>query len=180
MTSLAMPMLRETITPVRHARLLRAAAALLLLVTVVRLAKVLPHYGQVDQSAGVWTALAADLAREGVFYRPIAGDLGYGGTRYFPLHFVLHAGLIRAGLGPVEAGLAIAFAGVTSGLISSCGPRGGGPAGTAVAAGACTAGAGRPAAATRAIALAGVGGGAGCAAGAAPAAGSAAGCAATG
>lgn len=109
MTSLAIPMLTET-TPLRPARLLWAAAALLTLITLARLAHVLHSYAQVDQSAGVWTAMAADLARDGVFYRPLTGKLGYGGTRYFPLHFVLHAGLIRAGLGPVEAGLALAVA----------------------------------------------------------------------
>jgi hypothetical protein len=54
-------------------------------------------------AAGAWTALAADL-KNGVFYRPLYGPLGYGGTRYFPLHFVIQAGLMSAGLHEVAAG----------------------------------------------------------------------------
>ncbi len=45
--------------------------------------------------------MAADL-RDGVFYRPLFGPDGYGGTRYFPLYFVLHALLLKLGL-PVLA-----------------------------------------------------------------------------
>jgi hypothetical protein len=56
-----------------------------------------------DDVAGVWTALAADL-KSGIFYRPLYGPLGYGGTRYFPLHFVIHAGLMKVGLQEVVAG----------------------------------------------------------------------------
>jgi hypothetical protein len=56
-----------------------------------------------DDIAGNWAALAADL-KNGVFYRPLYGPLGYGGTRYFPLHFVIHAGLMKAGLNVVVAG----------------------------------------------------------------------------
>ncbi len=41
--------------------------------------------------------MAADL-RDGVFYRPLFGPEGYGGTRYFPLYFVLHALLLKLGL----------------------------------------------------------------------------------
>jgi hypothetical protein len=57
-------------------------------------------------TSGTWIALAVDL-KHGVFYRPMYGDLGYGGTRYLPLHFVLHALLMRVGLGPVAAGHAL-------------------------------------------------------------------------
>ena len=39
---------------------------------------------------GVWLTCAYDFAH-GVFYRPLTGSLGYGGTRYFPLYFVLTA-----------------------------------------------------------------------------------------
>jgi hypothetical protein len=54
-------------------------------------------------TSGTWIALANDL-KNGVFYRPLHGDLGYGGTRYFPLHFILHAALMEIGFGPVAAG----------------------------------------------------------------------------
>src|SRR5207244_12827292 len=65
-----------------------------------------------DSSSGVWTALAQDLAR-GIFYRPTADAFGFGGTRYMPLFFALHAALIRLSVDPVTAGgpLALAAAG---------------------------------------------------------------------
>jgi hypothetical protein len=55
----------------------------------------------VDHPAGVIIAMAADL-KDGIFYRPLYGPEGYGGTRYFPLYFVLHAALLKLGL-PVLA-----------------------------------------------------------------------------
>ena len=51
----------------------------------------------VNHPAGVLIAMAADL-KHGVFYRPLFGPVGYGGTRYFPLYFVLHALLMKLGL----------------------------------------------------------------------------------
>src|SRR5437773_8805510 len=62
-----------------------------------------------DSSSGVWTALAQDLAR-GIFYRPTADAFGFGGTRYMPLFFALHAGLIRLSVDPVTAGVALSLA----------------------------------------------------------------------
>src|SRR2546422_2943002 len=59
-----------------------------------------------DNASGVWTALAQDLAR-GIFYRPTADAFGFGGTRYMPLFFALHAGLIRLSVDPVTAGVAL-------------------------------------------------------------------------
>ena len=50
----------------------------------------------VDHPAGVIIAMAADL-RDGIFYRPLYGPEGYGGTRYFPLYFALHAALLKLG-----------------------------------------------------------------------------------
>lgn len=55
-------------------------------------------------TSGVWIALADDVAH-GDFYRPLAGPLGTGGTRYMPLFFTLHGGLIKAGLAPLTAGV---------------------------------------------------------------------------
>jgi len=51
----------------------------------------------VNHPAGVLIAMAADL-KNGVFYRPLYGPEGYGGTRYFPLYFVLHALLMKLGV----------------------------------------------------------------------------------
>jgi hypothetical protein len=87
----------------RARRLLLAAAGIALLATGLRLVKVLSSGSNLDQAAGVWTALATDAAG-GVFYRPIESAIGFGGTRYFPLHFLLQAGLIRLGLDPLVAG----------------------------------------------------------------------------
>jgi len=55
--------------------------------------------------SGVWLSLAGDLAGHGVFYRDLVGDLGYGGTRYFPFFFVTIAGFLKAGFSPAVAGL---------------------------------------------------------------------------
>ena len=54
----------------------------------------------------IWTALAWDLAH-GEFYRPPFGPHGYGGTRYMPLLFGAHALLMRAGVDPIHAGVAL-------------------------------------------------------------------------
>src|SRR5262245_21403336 len=59
--------------------------------------------------SGIWMSLGIDL-RAGVLYRALIGDDGFGGTRYFPLWFVLHAALMRAGLSPLAAGHAISLA----------------------------------------------------------------------
>ena len=66
-----------------------------------------------DKIAGTWTALAVDLAN-GEFYRPIAGPNGFGGTRYFPLHFVLHAAAIKAHGDPVLSGQILALLSVSA------------------------------------------------------------------
>ncbi|GEM_PF-1207636 len=48
-----------------------------------------------EQVSGSWAALAVDLSN-GIFYRPIVDDIiGTGGTRWMPLYFVLHAGIIK-------------------------------------------------------------------------------------
>ena len=44
--------------------------------------------------AGALLTMAMDL-KDGVFYRPLFGPWGYGGTRYFPLYFVLDAFLLK-------------------------------------------------------------------------------------
>jgi len=61
--------------------------------------------------SGIWTALAVDF-HHGVLYRPIESDLGYGGSRYFPLHFMLQ-GLLMRWTRPLPAGHLIAAASAT-------------------------------------------------------------------
>jgi hypothetical protein len=63
--------------------------------------------------SGVWLALARDT-HDGVFYRPLWNGSEYGGTRYFPMLFVLAAGLMRMGLDAVPAGVTISVAGLAA------------------------------------------------------------------
>ena len=53
--------------------------------------------------SGIWLALGRDLSA-GLFYRDLSSDVGYGGTRYFPLFFSLIGLFMRAGLAPLAAG----------------------------------------------------------------------------
>ncbi len=77
--------------------LLIASAAVIIVIAVVRAPYCWATDAWVNHPAGVLIAMAADL-KEGVFYRPLFGPAGYGGTRYFPLYFVLHALLMKLGL----------------------------------------------------------------------------------
>ncbi len=62
--------------------------------TVVRVFQSWPNDSHLDHVSGAWIALAGDL-RHGIFYRASFGADGYGGTRFFPLFFTLHALGIR-------------------------------------------------------------------------------------
>lgn len=53
--------------------------------------------------SGIWLALGRDLSA-GLFYRDLSSDVGYGGTRYFPLFFSLIGLFMRAGLAPLTSG----------------------------------------------------------------------------
>ncbi len=60
---------------------------------------------------GAWLTCAYDFVH-GVFYRPLFSSLGYGGTRYFPLYFVL-TGVFSKIFGSLEtSGLALSGASV--------------------------------------------------------------------
>ena len=83
-----------------------AAGAIFALLTLVLVFRGWQEGVSLTPTSGTWIALAVDL-KHGMFYRPMYGDLGYGGTRYLPLHFVLHALLMGLGLGPVAAGHAL-------------------------------------------------------------------------
>ena len=86
--------------------LLYAAGALFALLSLALVYRGWREGVSLTPTSGTWIALAVDL-KHGMFYRPMYGDLGYGGTRYLPLHFVLHAALMMLGLGPVAAGHAL-------------------------------------------------------------------------
>jgi hypothetical protein len=90
---------------------LKAAAAGLTLVVFVAHAWVSVTSGAgLNLVSGVWLALARD-GQDGIFYRGLLSDAGYGGTRYFPLFFTLIAALMRAGAGALAAGYASSLAG---------------------------------------------------------------------
>jgi hypothetical protein len=91
-------------------KLLTAAAALVLSVFAVHAWVSLSSGAGVNLVSGVWLALARDC-RDGLFYRGLLDEAGYGGTRYFPLFFLLIAGFMRAGLGAVAAGHAASLSG---------------------------------------------------------------------
>jgi len=86
--------------------LLLAASGLLAAGCAVRQVVSWRNYGDLEDEGGIWTAIALD-ARDGILYRPIVSDIGYGGTRYGPLHAVLHAGLLKAGMAPIPSGFLI-------------------------------------------------------------------------
>ncbi len=72
--------------------------------TALRLPAAWESGNSLNHVSGAWMALADDLAH-GTFYRPLHDPaLGYGGTRFFPLAFALHAALVRAGLPLLAAG----------------------------------------------------------------------------
>ncbi|CAN5795934.1 hypothetical protein BH24ACI4_BH24ACI4_26520 [soil metagenome] len=89
-----------------------AATALAATVILLRGWVALTSGADINLVSGVWLALALDT-HEGVFYRPLAEGGYYGGTRYFPLLFLLIAGGIRGGLDVLVAGqLASAMGGL--------------------------------------------------------------------
>ena len=49
-------------------------------------------------ASGVWLSLARDLSEHGVLFRDLTSDLGYGGTRYFPLFFVTISLFLKFGV----------------------------------------------------------------------------------
>jgi hypothetical protein len=74
-----------------------AVSLLLVGLTVLRIFQSWPNDSHLDHVSGAWVALATDL-RGGVFFRAPYGPEGYGGTRFFPLFFCLHAfGILLSG-----------------------------------------------------------------------------------
>ncbi len=70
------------------------AGILLLVLTALRVAQSWSNDAHLHHVAGAWTGLAVDL-KNGVFYRAPFGPHGYGGTRFFPLFFCLHAAAMK-------------------------------------------------------------------------------------
>lgn len=97
-----------------------SVASAVLVITLLHIVRDLPNYTGIVTSdpSGTWTGLAVDLAN-GEFYRPLVSDDGFGGTRYFPLHVVLHAGAIKLGLSPVVAGHLISLGSLVAILVAA-------------------------------------------------------------
>lgn len=74
-----------------------AAVGIVVLMTVVRTAIWWKTDAGISFASGVMITMAADLAH-GIFYRPLFGPMGYGGTRYFPLYFCLQGLLLKLGV----------------------------------------------------------------------------------
>lgn len=93
----------------RPDRLLVALAGALAAATLARLPAAWASGNALDHVSGAWIALADDLAH-GTFYRPLHDPaLGFGGTRFFPLAFALHAALVRLGAPLLPAGMALSL-----------------------------------------------------------------------
>jgi len=82
--------------------LLMTAVAIIVVITAVRACIWWRNDAGITFASGVMITMATDL-KQGVFYRPLYDSRGYGGTRYFPLFFCLHALLLKLGM-PILAG----------------------------------------------------------------------------
>jgi hypothetical protein len=94
-------------------RLIGGVAALTAIVFVVDAVLSIASGTYLNLGTGVWLGLARDTY-DGVFYRPLWSGAEYGGTRYFPMLFVLIAGLMRTGLAEVSAGVFVSMAGLVA------------------------------------------------------------------
>jgi len=107
-------------------RILQISVACLSVALIGLVALTVPRYGRLEHTSGVWIATAYDLLK-GDFWRPLLGDAGYGGSRYFPLHVLLHAAFMRLWGHPVLSGHLVSFfslAGLIYGLYRLLGKLG--------------------------------------------------------
>ena len=77
--------------------LLLTAVTIIVVLTAVRACIWWRNDAGISFASGVMITMATDL-KQGVFYRPLYDSQGYGGTRYFPLFFCLHALLLKLGM----------------------------------------------------------------------------------
>jgi hypothetical protein len=76
---------------------LLVAVTIIVIITAVRAWIWWRSDAGISFASGVMITMATDL-KQGVFYRPLYDSRGYGGTRYFPLYFSLHALLLKLGM----------------------------------------------------------------------------------
>ena len=94
-------------------RLIVCVSVLTAIVLVADAAVSLASGAYLNLGSGVWLALARDT-HDGIFYRPLWNGAEYGGTRYFPMLFVLTAGLMRAGIAAIPAGVTVSMIGLVA------------------------------------------------------------------
>lgn len=87
---------------------MKKSAQLLITVAIIFYSIMVFHqiknHEALNHVSGAWTVLSTDLSN-GVWYRSIIDkELGFGGTRFFPLYFVIHACFIGIIKSPVWAG----------------------------------------------------------------------------
>jgi hypothetical protein len=92
-----------------------AAVAIIVAIAAMRACIWWRNDAGISFASGVMITMAADL-KAGVFYRPLLDSAGYGGTRYFPLYFCLHALLLKLGI-PVLLSAYLLSAAAIIGLI---------------------------------------------------------------
>jgi hypothetical protein len=92
-------------------RLIVCVAALTVILLIADSIISIASGAYLNLGSGVWLALARDT-HDGVFYRPLWNGTEYGGTRYFPMLFVLTAGLMRLGADAVTAGVTVSMIGL--------------------------------------------------------------------
>jgi hypothetical protein len=95
------------------ARAISCVAALTAIVFIVDAAVSIASGTYLNLGSGVWLGLARD-AHDGIFYRPLWNGAEYGGTRYFPMLFVLTAGVMRTGVAAVPAGVTVSVIGLVA------------------------------------------------------------------
>ena len=77
--------------------LLFAAVAIIVIITVARTCIWWRADAGISFASGVMITMASDVTH-GVFYRPLFGPLGYGGTRYSPLYLLSARSAAQAGV----------------------------------------------------------------------------------
>jgi hypothetical protein len=87
-------------SPKLYSALIVLASVAIPAMLLARLALNFRHQYFLTHVEGAWLTCAYDFMH-GVFYRPLFSTLGYGGTRYFPLYFVL-TGLLSKVSGSLE------------------------------------------------------------------------------
>jgi len=91
-------------------------AALIPVIVLVRVVRNFRYQYFLTWVEGVWLTSALDFVH-GVLYRPLFSSLGYGGTRFFPLYFILTGSLSKILCSLETAGLILSG---VSGILLLC------------------------------------------------------------